>query len=115
MLLDQPYFNHQHSLETNQFLDGLNQTLPYIQFGQPRNTRHNTPTAYEIFFRCLYHTLTKRDKLLMQRKLSNHGLGLRSMETNLEFLFLAGFLSLVTVRNVDWYTIWILGCVPLPI
>ena len=30
--------------------------------------------------------LTKRDKLLMQRKLSNHGLGLRSMEANLEFL-----------------------------
>ena len=55
MLLDQPYFNHQHPLETNQFLDGLNQTLPYIQFGQPRNTRHNTPT-YEISFRCLYHT-----------------------------------------------------------
>ena len=26
----------------------------------------------------------------MQRKLSNHGLGLRSMEANLEFLFLAG-------------------------
>ena len=29
--------------------------------------------------------LTKRDKLLMQRKLSNHGLGLRSMEANLEY------------------------------
>ena len=27
--------------------------------------------------------LTKRDKLLMQRKLSNHGLGLRSMEADL--------------------------------
>ncbi len=33
----------------------------------------------------------RRDKLLMQRKISNHGLGLRSMEKNLEFLFLAGF------------------------
>ena len=42
------YFNHQHPLETNQFLDGFNQTLPYTQFGQPRNTRHNTPTACEI-------------------------------------------------------------------
>ena len=31
--------------------------------------------------------LDERDKLLMQRKISNHGLGLRSMEKNLEFLF----------------------------
>jgi hypothetical protein len=36
--------------------------------------------------------LTERDKLLMQRKISQHGLGLRSMEKNLEFLFLAGFM-----------------------
>ena len=43
-------------------------------------------------------TLTGRDKLLMQRKISNHGLGLRSMETNLEFLFLAGFMK--TVRSI---------------
>ena len=40
--------------------------------------------------------LTDRDKLLMQRKISNHGLGLRSsMESNLEFLFLAGFMKMV--------------------
>jgi hypothetical protein len=39
--------------------------------------------------------LTERDKLLMQRKISNHGLGLRSMEKNLEFLFLAGFMRSV--------------------
>ena len=43
-------------------------------------------------------TLTDRDKLLMQRKISNHGLGLRSMESNLEFLFLAGFMK--TVRSI---------------
>ena len=36
--------------------------------------------------------LSERDKLLMQRKISQHGLGLRSMEKNLEFLFLAGFM-----------------------
>ena len=42
--------------------------------------------------------LTKRDKLLMQRKLSNHGLGLCSMEANLEFLFLAGFMK--TVKSI---------------
>ena len=42
--------------------------------------------------------LTKRDKLLMQQKLSNHGLGLRSMEANLEFLFLAGFMKTVKSR-----------------
>ena len=42
--------------------------------------------------------LTERDKLLMQRKISNHGLGLRSMESNLEFLFLAGFMK--TVRSI---------------
>jgi hypothetical protein len=42
------HFNQQHPLETNQFLDGLNQTLSFIQFGQTRDTRHNTPTAYEI-------------------------------------------------------------------
>jgi hypothetical protein len=43
-------------------------------------------------------TLTPRDKLLMQRKLSDHGLGLRSMEANLEFLFLAGFMK--TVKSI---------------
>ena len=32
----------------------------------------------------------------MQRKVSNHGLGLRSMEKNLEFLFLAGFMRSIT-------------------
>ena len=42
--------------------------------------------------------LTKRDKLLMQRKLSNHGPGLYSMEANLEFLFLAGFMK--TVKSI---------------
>ena len=42
--------------------------------------------------------LTERDKMLMQRKISNHGLGLRSMESNLEFLFLAGFMK--TVRSI---------------
>ena len=45
--------------------------------------------------------LTERDKLLMQRKISKHGLGLRSMEKNLEFLFLAGFMrSIKTIKNV---------------
>jgi hypothetical protein len=44
--------------------------------------------------------LTDRDKLLLQRKISKHGLGLRSMEKNLEFLFLAGFMrSLKTIKN----------------
>ena len=43
-------------------------------------------------------TLTPRDRLLMQRKISDHGLGLRSMETNLEFLFLAGFMK--TVKSI---------------
>ena len=37
--------------------------------------------------------LTERDKLLMQRKISKHGLGLRSMEKKLEFLFLAGLMK----------------------
>ena len=45
--------------------------------------------------------LTKRDRLLMQRKISNHGLGLRSMEKNLEFLFLAGFMRSITSNYVD--------------
>jgi len=40
-------------------------------------------------------TLTERDRLLMQRKISDHGLGLRSMESNIEFLFLAGFMRTV--------------------
>ena len=40
--------------------------------------------------------LTERDRLLMQRKISNHRLGLRSMEKNLEFLFLAGFIRSIT-------------------
>jgi len=43
-------------------------------------------------------TLTPRDKLLMQRKISDHGLGLRSMEANLGFLFLAGFMK--TVKSI---------------
>ncbi len=40
--------------------------------------------------------LSKRDKLLMQRKISNYGLGLCSMEKNLEFLFLAGFMRSIS-------------------
>ena len=44
--------------------------------------------------------LTERDKLLMQRKTSKHGLGLRSMEKNLEFLFVSGFMrSIKTIKN----------------
>ena len=43
-------------------------------------------------------TLTPRDRLLMQRKISDHGFGLRSMEANLEFLFLAGFMK--TVKSI---------------
>jgi hypothetical protein len=44
--------------------------------------------------------LTDRDKLLMQRKISKHGLGLRSMEKNLEFLFISGFIrSIKSVKN----------------
>ena len=42
--------------------------------------------------------LTEKHKLLMQRKIYNHGLGLRSMESNLEFLFLAGFMK--TVKSI---------------
>ena len=42
--------------------------------------------------------LTPRDRLLMQRKISGHGLGLRSMQANLEFLFLAGFMK--TVKSI---------------
>ena len=41
------YFNQQHPLETNQFWIASIKRW-HIQFGQPRNTRHNTPTAYEI-------------------------------------------------------------------
>ena len=33
--------------------------------------------------------LTDRDKLLMQRKISKHGLGLRSMKKKLDFLFIS--------------------------
>ncbi len=43
-------------------------------------------------------TLTQRDKMLMQHKICNHGLCLRSIESNLEFLFLAGFMK--TVRSI---------------
>ncbi len=43
-------------------------------------------------------TLTPRNKLLMQRKVSDHGVGLRSMEGNLEILFLAGFMK--TVKSI---------------
>ena len=39
--------------------------------------------------------LPDRDRLLMQRKVSNHGLGLRK---NLEFLFLAGFMRRSSIR-----------------
>ena len=53
-------------------------------------------------------TLTERDKLLMQRKISNHGLGLRSMESNLEFLFLAGFMK--TVRSIRHAFSIFFGC-----
>ena len=44
--------------------------------------------------------LTDRDKLLMQRKISKHGLGLRSMEKTQEFLFISGFIrSIKSVKN----------------
>ncbi len=36
--------------------------------------------------------------LLMQRKISDHGLGLCSMEANLKFLLLAGFMK--TVKSI---------------
>jgi hypothetical protein len=41
--------------------------------------------------------LTARDKLLMQRKISKHGLGLRSMERNTDFLFLSGFMRSIKI------------------
>ena len=45
-------------------------------------------------------TLNARDQLQMQRKVSNHGLGLRSMEDSLEFLFFSGFArSIKTIRE----------------
>ena len=45
-------------------------------------------------------TLNARDQLQMQRKVSNHGLGLRSMEDSLEFLFCSGFArSIKTIRE----------------
>ena len=44
--------------------------------------------------------LTERDRLLMQRKISNHGLGLRSMEKNLGFLFLAGLCGQLSRSNM---------------
>ena len=43
--------------------------------------------------------LNERDKLLMQRKISNHGLGLRSMEKNLEFSFLLASCGLSSQSN----------------
>jgi hypothetical protein len=39
--------------------------------------------------------LTPRDRLLMQRKISRHGLGIRSVAKNLEFHFLAGFMRCI--------------------
>ena len=43
--------------------------------------------------------LNERDKLLMQRKISNHGLGLRSMEKNLERIPLSCWLHAVDKVN----------------
>ena len=44
--------------------------------------------------------LSDRDLLQIQRKVSNHGLGLRNMEFNLEFLFFSGFArSIKTIRD----------------
>ena len=41
-----------------------------------------------------------RDLLQIQRKVSNHGLGLRNMEFNLDFLFFSGFArSIKTIRD----------------
>jgi hypothetical protein len=45
-------------------------------------------------------TLNARDLLQIQRKVSNHGLGLRSLEYSLEFLFFSGFArSIKTIRE----------------
>jgi hypothetical protein len=44
--------------------------------------------------------LSERDLLQIQRKISNHGLGLRSMEFSLEFLFFSGYArSIKTIRD----------------
>ena len=61
-------------------------------------SRENTTLTAAVSDALDLGTLTDRDKLLMQRKISNHGLGLCSMESNLEFLFLAGFMK--TVRSI---------------
>jgi hypothetical protein len=46
--------------------------------------------------------LTPRDKLLMQRKISDHGLGLHSLEANLELLFLVVFMKTVKSITTDF-------------
>ena len=43
--------------------------------------------------------LTEKNRLLIQRKISDHGLGLRSMENDLEFLFLAAFYAVNHVNQ----------------
>ncbi len=52
-------------------------------------------------------TLTNREKLLMQRKISNHGLGLNSIESNLEFLFLASFMKNGKINKTFIYYFWV--------
>ncbi len=44
--------------------------------------------------------LNKRDKLLIQRKISKHGFDLKTMKKNLEFLFFAGFMrSIKSIKH----------------
>lgn len=54
--------------------------------------RHDTliQTALATVFE-LNDAFTEREKLQLQRKLSDHGLGFRSMEHSVSFLFLSGF------------------------
>ena len=37
--------------------------FPYTQFGQPRNTRHNTPTAYEISLPVTFNLYTTNTRI----------------------------------------------------
>ena len=72
-----------------------------IQLSRDFAKQHNEAISKAVAETLELGNLTERDKLLMQRKISKHGLGLRSMEKNLEFLFLAGFMrSIKTIKNV---------------
>ena len=103
-LLDQiklPRFQHPTYAHDPEFKHILAVVIPSIlrEFIQHHDITIREAVASVLDLR----SLTERDTLLMEKKTCNHWFGLRRMEGNLEFLFLAGFMPTAgTIQNLSF-------------